>query len=119
MASYNVGSGQWNITLTIMNTGTRPVTIDQIIINRVAGSLRNTYLTYSYKAFRDPASGIVTIEPGGEAHLSFTLDSKNTVQSSPYYREPVINNSFVHGQLVSIILHSATGEENPATLVLP
>ncbi len=51
--------------------------------------------------------------------LPFTLNSKNPDKSSPYYREPVINGSFVHGQLVSIILHSATGEEYPATLVLP
>ncbi len=76
LASYREDSAQWNITLIIRNTGTSPVTIDQIIINRVTGTLKNAYLTYSYKAYRDPASGIIIIEPGGEAHVSFTLYPK-------------------------------------------
>ena len=88
---------QWfNATLIIDNKGTKPATIDSIIING------KPYTSYDISV-NITRQLPVTVEPGGRISISVLMDTR----------------SFHHGQMVTIEIHTASGGAYPTTLTLP
>ena len=92
-ATYD--NGEWTITLTVKNTGTSDIIIEEIFINN--------------KPF-DSYSGIGLIinhppklEPGDDAEITITIPTSE----------------FSHGQSVTIAIRTTTGQEYPKTVALP
>ncbi len=100
------GTKYWTITITVKNTGTKPATIDNIFINNVPGTLANA----------DIDTGSWTLNPGDEAHITFYLTSDTTGNIG---HNPIVNANFTSGQSVSIVIHTASGGQYPATVTLP
>ncbi len=97
--AYATGSGgTYTVHITIKNTGTKIATIDQVFVNNTP--LTSTIaLTSTSGSVSSTTSGI-TMYPGSQATLEFTISG------SP-------------GQTVSIVIHTASGGQYPATITLP
>jgi len=94
-ATYDGVNNEWTITLTVKNTGTSDIIIEDIFIND--------------KPF-DSYSGVGLIinhspklEPGDAAQITITIPTSE----------------FSHGQSVTITIRITTGQEYPKTMALP
>ena len=97
------GSG-WLVYVTVKNTGTKTTTIDGIFINNQPAT------EAVYTSTSAPASSIgtgsslsVSLSPG--QNITLVID----LQSSGY----------IAGQTISIVIHTASGGQYPATVTLP
>jgi len=103
-------AGYWTVTVKIRNTGTKAVTVDGIFINNKAGDINKVNFTIT----GGPSGyGSFTLEPGKEATLTFYLNGEGGNRPSPS------TDTFYSGQTISIVIHTATGGNYPATLTLP
>ncbi len=99
--AYATGSAanNWTVTISIKNTGTKPATIDNIFINN------KPYTDYTgVTASPDVAHSAVTINAGASDTITLTLPASA---------------GFSSGQTVSIVIHTASGGQYPATVTLP
>ncbi len=88
---------QWfNATLIIDNKGTKPATIDMVFIN---GKPYTSYGSSVNLTKQLP----VTVDPGERITISVLMDTQ----------------SFHHGQMITIEIHTASGGTYPTTLTLP
>jgi FlaG/FlaF family flagellin (archaellin) len=97
------------VYIVVKNTGTKPATVDQIFVNNKPLSVNNieyntsstaiTPESVNYTAF--PSSGGVTIQPGQYVAFKLTLSGYSS------------------GQTLSIVIHTASGGQYPATVTLP
>ena len=99
----------WTIHIIVKNTGTKPVTIDGIFINGKAGDIAKI----NYDIDGKSGTGQFTLKPGERAEITFNLNSADTNEDSPSQED------FSSGQTVSIVVHSASGGQYPATVTLP
>ena len=110
-AYATVSGNGWQIKITVKNTGTKTVTIDNIFINNKPGTLANANTeSPSGTVSRDTSTGYVSLDPGSQVTISFTLGTGSG---------DLIGDSFSSGQTVSIIIHTASGGQYPATVTLP
>ena len=80
----------YTVNITIKNTGTKAATIDQIFVNNKPLPATNiTNLTLPY-----------TLEPGKDATITIKVGG-------------------TAGQTISIVVHTASGGQYPATVTLP
>ncbi len=106
------GNTYWIVYIIIRNTSTKPATINAIFINDHNGILNNinyTRLTGTHVN----GSGSFTINPGEEYEIIFYLNTLSSHMESP------VNEVFISGQTVSIVIHTASGGRYPATIQLP
>ncbi len=97
-ATGNAASG-WTVTISVKNTGTKPATIDNIFINN------KPYQDYTnVTASPDVATNSVTVDAGGDLQITLTIGN---------------NSGFSSGQTISIVIHTASGGQYPATVTLP
>ncbi len=99
----------WTVHITIKNTGTKPATVDGIFINGKAGNIN----AVNYTVGTTTGSGQFTLNPGQEAEVTFYLNAAGGSQTSP------VTDTFTSGQTVSIVIHTASGGQYPATVTLP
>ncbi len=97
-ATGNAANG-WTVTISVKNTGTKPATIDNIFINN------KPYQDYTnVTANPDVATTSVTVDAGGSLQITLTIGN---------------NSGFSSGQTISIVIHTASGGQYPATVTLP
>ncbi len=103
----------WLIHITVKNTGTKPATIDGVFINGKAGDINS--INYNVNNGAATGTGTFTLNPGDSAEVTFYLlpDGYNGTQTSP------TTDTFSSGQTVSIVIHTASGGQYPATVTLP
>ncbi|ADI32077.1 hypothetical protein [Staphylothermus hellenicus] len=107
--AYATKSGSaWTVYITAKNTGTKPATIDDIFINNKpigqAGPSSLTVNINNQAPITTPATGFsFTINAGGSADIQFDIPS----------------GTYSSGQTVSIVIHTASGGQYPATITLP
>ncbi|ABN70582.1 hypothetical protein Smar_1493 [Staphylothermus marinus F1] len=102
-AELDTANNQWIVHLHVKNTGTKAATIDDIFINSKPYSSYNT-ATSTYVTLSETLPK--TLNPGEElTDLQITI-STNTP-------------GFASGQTVSIVIHTASGGQYPATVTLP
>jgi len=101
-ATRNKTSG-WDINITVKNTGTKSTTIDKIFINNLPIDTTSDLIT------KEPSSW--TLDPGDSDNFVIHLDSSETIASQSV--------TFTNGQTVSIVVHTASGGQYPATVTLP
>jgi len=90
--------GGWKVIVVVKNTGTKSVTIDNMFINN------RPYTSYlGVTANPDVARSPVTIRAGESMTITITITS----------------GWFASGQTVSIVIHTASGGQYPATVTLP
>ena len=95
---------KWTIHITIKNTGTKTVTIDQIFINNQPATEKVYTSTSAPQSSIGTGSSLsVTLDPGENITLVIDLQS----------------NSYTPGQTISIVIHTASGGQYPATVTLP
>jgi len=110
------GKSKWNVTLVIKNTGTTTATIDNIFVNGQPISTLSTGISGleykinsgSWTPIANLNSISIQIRPGEKATISFNI-TKGTVGSI----------TFDHGLTVNIKIHTASGRDYPANIVLP
>jgi len=102
-ATVASGGNGWDIHIKVKNTGTKPATIDKIFINNLPLDTNDDHIT-------DPPSSW-TINPGNEAEVTIHIDNSDTIANQ--------NVTFTSGQTVSIVIHTASGGQYPATITLP
>ncbi len=98
-AVWDSNASQWNVTIIVRNTGTKPATIDEIFINNIP----------VLDKLNAEFSNGKTIEPGKNTTITFTLSPNKTINGL----------SFTHGQTISIVIHTASGGQYPAQITLP
>jgi len=89
----------WTVYITVKNTGTKAATIDDVFINNVAQGY--TVLSLSTTTGTVSGSGPWTLQPGATAVFTISLSG------------------YTPGQTVSIVVHTASGGQYPATVTLP
>ncbi|MET1159675.1 MAG: DUF4352 domain-containing protein [Thermoprotei archaeon] len=94
----------WNVTLVVKNTGTKPATIDGIFINNRPGDISKANIT----------NNSWTLNPGDTRVIAFYLTSNTTAVP-----ETIIKSNFTSGQTISIVIHTASGGQYPASVTLP
>jgi len=104
----NTNVTYWIIHLKVKNTGTKAVTIDGIYVNNKPGNISNA--TVSPSGWN--------LDPGDEKDITFNLTSNTTTQALNTIK-PLVNDKFNSGQTVSIVVHTASGGQYPATITLP
>jgi len=88
----------WKVVVVVKNTGTKNAIINNIFINN------RPYTSYlSVTADPDVASNPIMIRPGESKTITITI--------TDYW--------FASGQTISIIIHTASGGQYPATVTLP
>ncbi|ADI32075.1 hypothetical protein [Staphylothermus hellenicus] len=109
----------WNITVIVKNTGTKPVTIDGVFINNKPGDAGKVYTKYVSNPSSgnphdtNPVGAGLTINPGEQKTLYFYLSTVENDSNSP------VSDKFSSGETVSIVIHTASGGQYPATVTLP
>jgi len=104
--AYAEKSGnEWIIHITVKNTGTKTATIDNIFIN---GKPVDDYATTvsdtnTYSVTTNSFDNV--LDPGETANIDITIS-----EGYP---------GFSSGQTISIIIHTASGGQYPATVTLP
>ena len=94
----------FNVYLTVRNTGTTSVTIDQVFINGIpAAEAHITSMVYDTETITDLNNIGIGLNPGDEVDITITLNST-------YYE---------HGQIIEVKLHTAAGNEYPKSVQLP
>jgi hypothetical protein len=106
------GNTYWVVYVIIRNTGTRSATIDAVFINDRSGILSSINYT-RLTGTRVNGSGSFTINPGEEYEITFYLNTLSSHMESP------VNEVFVSGQTINIVIHTASGGRYPATIQLP
>ena len=94
VSAYATGSQATGFTihLTVKNTGTTIVTIDEVFINGKPYTGTPTYTGFSDHS----------LEPGKEGKIEISLDT-----------------GYISGQIVEVKLHTAAGNEYPKSVQLP
>ena len=96
-AVWDSNASQWNVTIIVRNTGTKPATIDDVFINNIP-IMKKLSITFTNGK---------TINPGTNTTIEFQLSTK------------IDNLTFTHGQTISIVIHTASGGQYPAQITLP
>ncbi len=115
-AIWDDKDNSWKVVLLVKNTGTKTATIDQIFINNKPGTISGTVSTGS-----DPNSPTVVnsdnivLNTGKSVYLVFYLKSADAKDRHSY----IVDDTFSSGQTVSIVIHTASGGQYPATVTLP
>ena len=105
----------WNVTIIIKNTGTKTATIDQVFINNKPGYYINATDIRNNKYDKQ-----LTIKPGETKILIFYIKSNaNAPTSATDNVWTVLSDQYSSGQTVSIVVHTASGGQYPATITLP
>ncbi len=102
-AEYNAATDSWTVHIKIKNTGTKAATIDGIFINNKPGNLDNANID----------TGSWTLNPGTEAEITFSLNGPSGTATA------IVDDTFTSGQTVSIVIHTASGGQYPASVTLP
>jgi len=96
------------VYIVVKNTGTKTATVDQIFVNNKPLDTNNIKYYKSSNpinpesvTYTNFSSGGVSISPGEYAAFNLTLSN------------------FSSGQTVSIVVHTASGGQYPATITLP
>ncbi|MET1159828.1 MAG: DUF4352 domain-containing protein, partial [Thermoprotei archaeon] len=97
----------WNVTIIIRNSGTKPATVDNIFINNKPG---NTNYAYTKPNDEGPIGAGLTINPGETKTIYFYLETGGN---------DIVDDTFISGQTISIVIHTASGGQYPATVTLP
>jgi len=95
-------SNKWTIHITIKNTGTKDATIDDVFINNVPKGYNFLNLVTASTTGTVTGTGPFTLKPGATA--VFTMD---------------LSDGYTPGQTISIVVHTASGGQYPATVTLP
>ena len=110
----------WYIILMVKNTGTKPATIDNIFINNKPGTITNANYSTDGSTWTTIQSTGLTIQPGDEYYIKFYIRSSTTTDYTGKTKvDTIITDSFSSGQTVSIVIHTASGGQYPATVTLP
>ena len=97
--AYATGSGgTYTVHITIKNTGTKIATIDNVFVNNTPLTALPTVASSS-GTVSSTTTGI-TMYPGSQATIEFTISGSS-------------------GQTLSIVIHTASGGQYPATVTLP
>ena len=129
-AIYNksVEGGTWALVLTVRNTGTSDVTLDELFINgkpfktfSSSYDVNATYLSETY--FKGIPSGAVSVTnnggdwaPGSSNNGTYSLP---TGEEKTFVIPLNVNDGFKSGQIVEVKLHTAGGNEFPKSVQLP
>ena len=101
-AEVKSGDGGWLVYVTVKNTGTKTTTIDGIFINNQPAT-EKVYNSTTASSIGTGNSLSVTLDPGRNITLVIELPSA----------------SYTPGQTISIVVHTASGGQYPATVTLP
>lgn len=101
-ATWNEGEKTWAVTIQVKNTGTKPATIDMLFINGIPHDKLSDAVSIP--------EGMLpkTLKPGEAVTIEFTIQQKSTSQVK-----------FDHGITLSIVIHTASGGQYPASVTLP
>lgn len=105
-STYNTTTSNWNIRITIKNTGTRQATIDSIFINDQPLTSRNIMYRIN--------NGSINTKPAD--NLNIIVDTGNIVV---LWFDLNTNEGYTNGQTISIIIHTSSGGRYPVTITLP
>jgi len=101
-------NNQFNITLTVKNTGTSPASPDNILIN---GQPFGNPITVYWNGSRNTwAPGTTQTLPPGSTAVIYITFSDNT---------PWAGGKLTHGTSVEVKIHTASGKEYSKLIVLP
>ncbi len=103
--------GSWLVHIKIKNTGTKPATVDGVFINGKAGDITKV----NYDIGGTTGTGQFTLNPGESAKVTFYLLPDNYAGNN----QSPTTDTFSSGQTVSIVIHTASGGQYPATITLP
>ncbi|MCD6301702.1 MAG: DUF4352 domain-containing protein [Staphylothermus sp.] len=124
--TYDNDHTYWIVHIVVKNTGTKTATIDQIFINNKPGTITvasyiNTSTTPA-ETSNIPNTGL-SIKPGEQYEIVFNLtsttDTLTVTTPQSYTITPGVSDTFTSGQTVSIVIHTASGGQYPATITLP
>ena len=107
--TFNKTNKEFNITITVKNTGTAPATLDNIFINGVPfdGGTIKVYFNESGNEW-SPGNA-QSLPPGAQATIIISFND----------RTGWAGGTLTHGVSVEIKIHTAAGKEYPKLVVLP
>ena len=115
----------WVVHVIIKNTGTKTATIDQIFINNKPGDITKANYTKDDITWKTIESTGLSVNPGETVKIMFNLTSEFNSVGKVFDNEtgkeifPIVTDTFSSGQTVSIVIHTASGGQYPATITLP
>ncbi|MCD6301703.1 MAG: DUF4352 domain-containing protein [Staphylothermus sp.] len=113
-ATYDDTNKAWEVHVIVKNTGTKTATIDQIFINNKPGTISSSVTTVSDGETSAVTSDIISLDTGSSIELIFYLEGEGSTITNA-----IVDDTFTSGQTVSIVIHTASGGQYPATVTLP
>ncbi|MET1159827.1 MAG: DUF4352 domain-containing protein [Thermoprotei archaeon] len=98
----------WTINITVRNTGTKPVTIDAVFINDKHFEIDGTRISLIVNNVSTQ-----TLEPGDTGTLIIRIGGTNGLTPKDLGFNPG------SGQILSITIHTASGDQYPTAITLP